>query len=334
MAAKQGIKIAGVTKACLAHETVARAMVAGGVAELADSRLENLQRLRQLNLGVPLMLLRIPGLSQVRETVALADTSLNSQYEVMIELGEEARRQGKVHQVIMMVDLGDLREGVLPKDVIPMAKEIHSVKALSLRGLGVNLSCYGGVIPTADNLGKLVEIARSVEELTGKELEVVSGGNSSSLGLLFKGELPRGITHLRIGEGILLGNETVERNMLPELYADAFMLKAEVVEVHVKHSTPTGNIGQDAFGQVPKFPDQGPMIRAIVALGRQDVPSDGIYPLNPKLKIIGASSDHLIIDAGKMPGIRVGDIVRFGLNYGGLLGAMTSPFVNKRVTEF
>ncbi|HWJ04035.1 MAG TPA: alanine/ornithine racemase family PLP-dependent enzyme, partial [Verrucomicrobiae bacterium] len=302
--------------------------------ELADSRLENLQRLKSLNLNVPLMLLRMPGLSQVRDTITWADTSLNSQVETITALGIEAKRQGKIHSIVIMVDLGDLREGVLPKDVVNLARQVVSIKGLRLRGLGVNLACYGGVIPSEGNLGQLVGLARDVERETGQRLEVVSGGNSSSLGLLFGGKLPEGITHLRIGEGILLGRETVNRNPLPGAYQDAFILKAEVVEVQVKSSVPKGEIGQDAFGNIPVFTDTGPMMRAIVALGRQDVPSEGIYPLDNRLSIVGASSDHLIIDASKRPGIRVGDIVRFGLCYGGLLGAMTSPFINKRVKEF
>ncbi len=333
-AAAQNIKVAGVTKACLAHEAVARAMVAGGVRELADSRLENLEHLRRLGLGVQLMLLRIPGLSRVKDTVALADTSLNSEYEVMSALGEEAKRRDKQHRVIIMVDLGDLREGVLPKEVVPLARQVSKTRGLRLRGLGVNLACYGGVTPSEENLHQLVELAENVERETGTKLEVVSGGNSSSLGMLFNQQIPPGISHLRIGEGILLGRETVARNPLPDTYQDAFVIRAEVVEVHVKPSLPRGTVGQDAFGHVPNFEDKGPMIRAIVALGRQDVPSDGIYPLDGRVQVIGASSDHLILDAGKKPGIKVGDIVKFGLNYGGLLGAMTSPFVSKRVREF
>ncbi len=332
-AASKGIRIAGVTKACLANEIVARAMVSGGVTELADSRLENLRKLRTLNLGIPLMLLRSPGLSQIKETVTLTETSLNSQFEVMAALGAEAKNQGKIHQVVLMVDLGDLREGVLPKEVVPLAKQVDLIRGLKLRGLGVNLACYGGVVPTAENLGQLVELARSMERETGKQLEVLSGGNSSSLGILFSGEIPSGITHLRIGEGILLGRETVNRSPLPGTYLDAFILRAEVVEVHVKSSIPKGKVGQNAFGEVQIFPDKGPMVRAIVALGRQDVPAEGIYPIDPNLQVIGASSDHLIIDSSKKPGIKVGDIVKFGLHYGGLLGAMTSPFVHKRVRE-
>ncbi|MDA8442235.1 MAG: alanine/ornithine racemase family PLP-dependent enzyme [Peptococcaceae bacterium] len=333
-AAKYGIKIAGVTKACLANPAVAKAMAAGGVCELADSRIENLARLKDLQLNIPLLLLRSPGLSQIKDTIELADTSLNSQYEVMAQLAAEARRQGKIHQVIVMVDLGDLREGVLPKEVVPMAKELVLTRGLKLRGIGANFACYGGVRPSVANLGELITLARELEAAINQKIEVVSGGNSSSLELLFQAKIPVGVTHLRIGEGILLGRETIQRKALPRMHQDAFSLRAEVVEVQVKTSVPKGEIGQDAFGCRPSFSDTGPMLRAIVAIGRQDVPLDGIFPLEADLRVIGASSDHLIIDAAKKPGIRVGDTIHFGLNYAGLLGAMTSPFVSKRVKDW
>ena len=332
-AARQGIRVLGVTKGCLADETVARAMIAGGLTELADSRVENLHRLKNMNLEVPLMLLRIPGLSEVEEVVAYADTSLNSEYGVMVALAIEARRQGKEHGVIIMVDLGDLREGVLPGEAVGLAKRVEALKGLKLMGLGVNLTCFGGVIPTSANLAQLVATARDVEKEIGRKLEVISGGNSSSLELLLSGEIPEGVTNLRIGEGILLGKEAVHRTPLPNTYQDCFVLQAEVVESYMKTSIPIGIIGEDAFGNVPVFEDKGPMLRAIIALGRQDVPIDGLYPLNPDLKLIGASSDHLILDANNYPGIKIGDIVEFGLNYAGLLGSMTSPFIHKHVKQ-
>jgi ornithine racemase len=333
IAARQGVKISGVTKACLANEAVARALVAGGIKELADSRLENLERLQKMNLGVSLLLLRIPGLSQVQDIVRLADTSLNSEYEVMAALAEEAIRQQRIHGIIIMVDLGDLREGVLPKHVVPLAKRVEKLKGLRIKGIGVNLACYGGVIPTQENLGQLVQLAQDVEKELGRKLEVVSGGNSSSLDMLFEGEIPKGITNLRIGEGILLGRETINRNSVPNVYQDCFTLQAEVVESQIKPSKPIGVIGQDAFGNVPVFDEKGPMVRSIVALGRQDVPPEGILPLDPCLHVVGASSDHLIIDATQKPGIQVGFVVEFCLQYSGLLGAMTSPFVSKKVLD-
>ena len=328
-ATAHGIKVAGVTKACLADETVVRAMLAGGLTELADSRVINLQKLKEMNLGVPLMLLRAPGLSQIEDTVQYADISLNSDYKIIAALAAVARKRKKEHGIVIMVDLGDLREGVWPEDAVSLAIKVERLKGVQLKGLGVNLSCYGGVMPTKTNMQQLVDIAVDVEKAIGRKLEIISGGNTSSLHLLFSDDMPTGINHLRIGEGILLGRNTIDGSPLQETYQDCFALQAEVLESYIKPSQPIGIIDPDAFGNVQKFEDKGNMLRAIIALGRQDVPVEGIHPLNEELEIIGASSDHMIIDATRQNGLKTGDIIEFGVNYGGLLGSMTSPFIEK-----
>jgi predicted amino acid racemase len=69
------------------------------------------------------------------------------------------------------------------------------------------------------------------------------------------------------------------------------------------------------------------MRRAILALGMQDVDISAIKS-RVKVNVLGASSDHLILDA-RDSGLEVGVEVRFDVNYGALLRAMTSPYVEK-----
>ncbi len=330
LAHQAGIEVVAVTKAVLAEPQIAGAILRAGVKMLADARIENLERLRRHFPNVPLMLLRLPGLSQIEDTVRLAEVSLNSELKVLRALSQEAKRQGKTHRVILMVDLGDLREGIWAENLPELAQEAQNMPGLIVEGLGANLACYGGVIPNAKNLGQLVELAGELEKGCGLHLKVISGGNSASLPLLVKGELTRGINQLRIGEGILLGRETVKRQLLPGADPDAFVLRAEVLESQDKPTVPVGHIGQDAFGETPEFEDEGWRRRAILALGRQDVPPEGISPRDERLKIFGASSDHLILDLTGAPELSVGSVLEFNLRYAGLLGAMTSPYVHKR----
>lgn len=297
---------------------------------LADSRLENLAHLKKAFPDTPLMLLRLPGLSQVDETVILAEVSLNSNWEVLQALSQAALRYHKTHRVILMVEMGDLREGIWPEELSQLVSQVLRLKGLILEGLGVNLACYGGVIPTPENLGQLVELAEGVEKEFGISLPVISGGNSASLSLLQSGKVPARINQLRIGEGIVLGCETVNRQPLPGAFSDAFILRAEILESYDKPTVPLGSIGQDAFGEIPKFTDEGWRKRGIIALGRQDVPTEGLILRDERLRIFGASSDHLIVDVTGAPELSVGSVVEFNLNYRGLLGAMTSPFVHKR----
>ena len=142
--------------------------------------------------------------------------------------------------------------------------------------------------------------------------------------------IPEEITQLRIGESIVLGRETAYGLPVPNCYEDVFTLKGEIVEIKSKPTVPTGTIGMDAFGNNPDFEDKGIRRRAIIALGRQDIRVEGLMPMDTNISIFGASSDHLILDVtDSKKELTVGDIVDFKIDYGCLLAAMTSPYVEK-----
>jgi ornithine racemase len=330
LASKHGIRVAGVTKVVCAWSELAEAMIEGGAYALADSRIENLIKLKNFN--VPKLLLRIPMLTQVADVVQYADISLNSEIEVIKALNEAAKAKDKVHQIILMVDLGDLREGIWFKKATAFAGEIVKLENIKFIGLGTNLTCYGGVIPSAENLGTLVKIAEEIESKYRIKLEVISGGNSSSIHLLQKNEMPKRVNQIRLGEAIVLGTETAYGERIEGTYGDAFTLEAEIVEMKEKPSAPVGEIGMDAFGGKPVFVDKGIIKRAIVAVGRQDIKHDGLTPRDKGISILGASSDHMILNMTNAENeYKVGDIVEFDVNYGALLGAATSEYVNKIV---
>lgn len=335
-----GIEVFGVTKVTCGMPQVARAMIRGGVVGIGESRMENVRRLKVNGINAPIMLLRIPSLSEVDEVVVSVDISLNSELSVIRALSESGVRRGIVHDIILMVDLGDLREGIWPDDLIPTVKEVTLLKGVKIVGLGTNLSCYGGVIPTRENMDILVEYADEIEEKFGIELKCISGGNSSALTLISEGTMPGRINNMRIGEAILLGRETIERRPWPGTVQDAFQLKAEVIELKEKPSIPIGKTSQDAFGHKPAF-DGGDltikdakreMARAILNVGREDVEMEGLSPIDGRLRIIGASSDHLIVDVSHAKGeIEIGKRLGFLMNYAALLAAMTSSYVDKQI---
>jgi len=323
-----GIEIMGVTKVFCAYPEIAAAEVRGGVKILADSRIENLMKLEDLD--APKLLLRLPMKSQAVDVVKWADISLNSEIETIKALSFAAVEQGKKHKVVLMVDLGDLREGILPTDVETTVEEILKLEGVVLHGVGVNLTCYGGVMPNKDNLGQLMGIAEKIEKKYEIKLEMISGGNSSSFYLIDKGELPKGINNLRMGEIIVLGRETAFGDLVENMHDDAFILEAEIIELKEKPTMPIGERGMDAFGNKPVFEDKGIRKRAILAIGRQDVNPDSITPIDEKIGAFGASSDHLIIDVTDCEKeYKVGDIVSFKLDYGSLLNVFTSEYIDK-----
>jgi len=331
---EQGMSLVGVAKGTMCHPDVAFAMARGGARAIGDSRILNLRNLRESGYGGETLLLRAPGPSWCREAVAYADVSLNSAPEIVRLLSRAALEQGKTHKVILMVDLGDLREGVLAEDAPKAAREMASLPGIDLVGIGTNLACYGGVIPTREKMEALLSVKKDIENLLGKALERVSGGNSANMLLVLGKEMPPGITELRIGESILLGTEAVRRSNVPGCFSDAFVIKAEVIEVLPKPSKPFGEIGQDAFGRVPDFPDRGVRKRAILAIGRQDVDPEGLLPLQEGVTILGASSDHLICDVEDAEfSPKIGSVLDFVPNYSALLRASTSPFIEKVVVK-
>lgn len=296
-----------------------------------DSRIENLQSY-QTSTKKKIMI-RIPMPSEVDEVVRYADISFNSELKTLNLLNKAAEKQGKVHEVLLMVDLGDLREGFFDEsELLESVSEIVKSKNLKLIGLGANLTCYGGIIPEHDNLNMLVTLKTKIESLYDLTLPMISGGNSSSLYLLEDGDesLPEGVTNLRIGEAYLLGRETAFETEYKTMYQDVFTILAEIVELKQKPSYPIGKIGVDAFGNKPSFIDKGVRLRGILAIGKQDIPLDNISPIDKGLEIVGASSDHLIVDfTNSEHDYHVGDTVSLKLEYGSLLAAFTSKYVKK-----
>lgn len=302
---------------------------------MADSRVANIKSYAyeaRTNEAMT-VLLRIPMHSEVADVVKYVDLSFNSELSTIRLLNEEAAKLGTKHNILLMIDLGDLREGIFYQDediIFETVEEILSMKNINLYGIGVNLTCYGAIIPKHDNLSNLVAIARKIEEKFGIKLQMVSGGNSSSIYLIGKGELPEGINNLRLGESFLLGNDTAYGEKLPGTTGDALVLEAQIVELKEKPSLPIGEVGVDAFGQKPYYEDRGIIKRAIIAIGKQDTDIDSMEPLDPDVEILGGSSDHIILDVTKSSkGYKVGDIVQFVVGYGGMLKTATSPYVEK-----
>ena len=326
-----GIRVFGVTKGACGLPQVARAMLRGGVVGLAESRFENIRRLRDSGISAPIMLLRSPPIARVEEVVRTVDVSLQSELAIIGEISRIAERMGRVHAIMLMVDLGDLREGIWPSDLIPTVERVMEMKGVRIAGIGTNLGCFGAIMPTEDNLGQLVAHAYKIERLTGVHLDLVSGGASSSLPLLLEGRLPAGINNLRIGEAILQGGlETFRETPWDALEFDACRLTGELIEVKKKPSRPIGVSGYDAFGNQPVFVDEGDRLRAIANMGREDVLIEGLTPIEQGVRVLGASSDHLLLDVTDAdPPLAVGDRVSFRMGYGAMLMAMTSEYVEK-----
>lgn len=329
MAAESGLdRLAFVTKSFCAMPEMVRALESLPNPYLADSRVENLEKLAFSKKKK--ILLRLPMLSQAERVVRAADISFCSEEAALSSLDAAVQKAGKRHGVVLMVDMGDLREGVFFKnthELLALARQAEEAPGLELVGLAFNVTCYGSVIPTQQTLTDFRALVTLVEQTLGRTLAFVSCGNSSSVYLLGKADFT-GFNNLRLGESLLLGRETAYGADLPGLHQDVLTLECEVVEVKTKPTYPIGKLGVNAFGQTVEYTDRGDRLRAIAAIGQQDIDWTGLTPCTPGMELFGASSDHLLLDVTDCP-VRVGDTVRFRVDYSAALRAFTSPYVEK-----
>ncbi len=330
----KGIQVAGVIKGANGDIEVAKAFDQGGVAFIASSRLEQLQDAKDAGIEKKMMLVRIPMLSEVEDVVRIADISLQSELEVIKAINEEGRKQGKLHKVILMADVGDLREGWWDKDEMVDVAEYIENKMINVQlvGVGFNVGCYGSILPSVETLEKLIEIAEKIEARIGRELEYISGGATSSLLRIWDGNIPERINLLRIGEGVLIARDldVYYGYDMSELYQDIFRLRAEVIEVRDKPTHPVGPVGVDAFGHTVQYEDRGIRRRALLGMGKLDYGDPGeLLPMEEGIEIIGASSDHTIVDVEDAAvHWEVGDKMLFDVSYAMALYLTNSRNVN------
>lgn len=317
-----------VVKAFAGDYTVLEAIKDSDITCIGDSRLQNLKTFRPLNFHHQ-MYLRIPMKSEAEDVIRYSDISLNSEYEVIKTLDIEAKKQNKKHNIIIMFDLGDLREGIYyTSDYLETIKKIYELKHIIVKGIGTNLTCYGGLVPTKLIYDRLITIKDTIEKNLHVTLDIISGGNSSSVTLFDKNIIPKEVNHLRLGESILFGKETSYGEEMDGLHHDVFSFDAEIIELKEKPSFPDGETSINSFGVKPDIEDKGIMKRAIVAIGKQDTILSNLFPKDKNISIIGGSSDHLILDVTRA-NYTIGDIIEFDINYPALVHLMNSDYVEK-----
>lgn len=336
--AKAGIDVAGVFKGTTGMESVALDYESCGAKWIASSRLEQLRRAREAGVKAPLMMIRVPMISQLEEMSELCGYSLQSRRETLDALEGVLAAKDKKHSVILMADLGDLREGIIDKDeFVRTAKHIEEdLPHIHLAGIGTNLGCVGSVVPTKEKMETLVEWAEAVEETIGRQLEIVSGGATSSLMPVIDGVMPPKINQLRIGALVLCGpledyRTCYGREEADVLSDEVFMLEAEVIEAGIKPTYPIGELGVNAFGERAEYIDRGDRKRVLLAIGRADYGDIGdIVPMLKGAEVTMASGDHTVLDIEDTGiDLKVGDKVKFKLKYSAILRLTASENVYK-----
>lgn len=325
--ALKNISVTPVTKVFSGHPIIAQMLIDAGAEMVADSRVENIQRLTKAGVLVPKMLIRTPMLSQVTSIVKWCDISLNTEINVIEKLSCAAKQLNITHGIIIMIELGDLREGVMPELIIGFIKQIIDLPNINIKGIGANLACRYGIATDDKNMSLLSNLADDIEAKFDLKLDIISGGNTASIDWAINHTSTTRVNNLRIGEAIFLGFDSLTQEKIEGLYTDSITLTAEVIESKLKPSLPWGSRGANAFGEKQYTSERGAVSQAILALGRQDVCITGLSAPDG-MTIMSSTSDHLIIETSGKP-LLVGQTVMFNLDYSALLSSMSSCYVYK-----
>ncbi len=325
----RGLSVTGVTKAVCGHPDIADAMLDGGVAGLADTRIRNVVRMRTAGIICPISMIRAPLVSEKEDVIQYCDASYNTEMDTILKLGAAAKQQGTSHDVILMVEMGDMREGVLPENLDDFAARVIATPGVALKGIAANFACMDNVAPTAGDMVMLSRLADQVEGACGIFVALVSGGGSANLPWVLGKDSSGRVNNLRLGEAILLGTDPVTGHPISGLHTDAFALFAEGIESSVKPSSlPTRTIAPE-LGMLKLVRNDGHRARTILAVGQQDTDVSGLtFPSG--IMFIGATSDHTVVDTAKSA-VPVGSEMKMGMNYSALMRAMSAPDVAKVV---
>lgn len=324
-----------VTKVLCGHTETLDALQTIGVRSMADSRLDNIRSINRVIDDFESWYLRLPHITAIPSIIELTDASLNSEVEIIKLLNEEAKKQNRIHRVVVMIELGDLREGVLPGKLLDFYEDVFDLENIEVLGIGANLGCLSGAIPSVDQLTQLVLYHELLELKFDHKLPLISAGTSATLPLLLEGKVPKKINHFRIGDSVYTGVNLLGGGTLPGLRDDAFTLEAEVVEIREKSLIPFGETSTIAPFGLEMAEDAGPGqrgYRAILTLGALDTEVSGLMPLNPQHKIAGVSSDVMVVNIGEERGnLQIGESIKFRPNYAALLRLMASKYIDKVV---
>lgn len=332
---EHNIKWGITTKLLCGHEEYLKEVARLGIGEMHDSRISNLQKIKELNPEIMTTYIKPPPRDIIESVVRYADASLNTELSTMHTLSEEATRQGKVHKVIIMIEMGDLREGVMREDLIDFYEKVFKLPGLEVIGLGTNLNCMHGVMPDEDKLIQLALYKRIIELQFNKTIPLVSGGTTVTIPLLLRERLPKGINHFRVGEALFFGKNLFTGGTIEGMHKGVMELYTQIIEIAEKPKVPSGELGSTPTGKQPEIKEEEygeTSYRAILDIGYLDINPDYLINVHDDIKIIDASSDMLILDVGENKNnYKVGDFIRFQMKYSGALGIMNSDYIEKVV---
>ena len=303
---------------------------------VGDSRISGLKIIKELNPEIVTMYVKPPAMDVIKSVVSYADISLNSSFRTIEAINAEAGRQGKRHRIIIMIELGELREGILREKVVEFYKRVFELDNIDIEGIGTNLGCMYGIQPTYDKLLQMSLYKQLIEAKFNTSLPLISGGSSITLPLVGKSAMPKNVNHLRIGETPFLGTSPFDGKKFRDLSTDAFEYLGNIIELELKETSPDGILTEGNIGHTAEDFEWDHSYRAILDFGILDVDVHELVPKDPDLRFAGTTSDMSVYDLGpvekdKKCKYKVGDKAKFTPSYMAVARLMNSKFIDKRI---
>ncbi len=332
----EGISWGATTKLLCGNEDYLQEVLELGAREILDSRVSNLKTVKALCPEAQTVYIKPPAKRAIPDIIRYVDVSFNTELHTIRALSDEAVRQNVSHKIIIMLEMGDLREGVLRDDIVDFYEKVFELPNIRVIGLGTNLNCLSGVMPSEDKLIQLGLYKKIIELKYDVTIPWVSAGTSVTVPLLQRGGVPNSVNHFRIGESLFFGLNLVTGETFEGFHDDVLTLHAEVIEVANKPMVPSGELGENPFGKKAAATDEGAPVptshRVLVDVGYLDINPQYLAPVDERVTILDASSDIIVLDVGDNAiGLEVGDVVPFTLKYMGALHLMNSPYIDKLV---
>jgi predicted amino acid racemase len=325
-----------VTKLLCGNELYLKEIIALGVREMHDSRISNLKKIKKLNSNIQTVYIKPPAKRSIETIVRYADVSFNTEIYTIQELSKEAQKQNKIHKIIIMIEMGDLREGVMGEELIEFYGKILSLPHIEIRGIGTNLNCLSGIMPTQDKLIQLSLYKQLIEAKFNIEIPWVSGGTSVAIPLILKNARPMAVNHFRIGEALFFGKDLFTGDTIKSMHNDVFKLYTEIIEITEKPDTPIGELGESGVGNTFVKDEEADLgmtsLRAILDIGLLDMQPQYLEAEDSGITIVDASSDMLVIDISNAEKkYKIGDLVSFKIKYMGALYLLNSDYIEKTI---
>lgn len=302
---------------------------------IGDSRVSSLKTIKSIDKNLVTMYLKPPSSSFVKNVIKYADISLNTDFDTINKLNKEAQNQQKFHKILIMIEMGELREGVMREKFIDFYSKVFDLSNIEVLGIGTNLGCMYGIEPTFDKLIQLCLYKQLIENKFNRGINLVSGGSSITLPLLSRGKVPKGINHLRIGEAVFLGTSPLNTKKFSNLSTNAFEFKATIVELEKKQQIPDGVIGNGNVGHA-SVPDQQlkniEEYKAVLDFGVVDVDIDDITPKDTQARFVGTTSDLSVYGLGQhLKNYKTGGYLSFSPSYMAVARLMNSKYIDKDI---